>query len=95
MAAVSGPVHLAARCETAFHRERKPAVGRYAIDLQRDSRVADIMVRPVSPTNPQKHRSSEHKQRSYQAERLGVQPPISHEPTLGRSIHTVHCARGM
>jgi hypothetical protein len=34
--------------------------GRYSIDLQRDSRVADVVVRPPIPANPQEHRTDEH-----------------------------------
>jgi hypothetical protein len=36
--------------------------------------------RPGSPTNPQEHRTGEHKQLSHYAERIGVQPAISHNP---------------
>jgi hypothetical protein len=68
-----------------------PVAGRNSTDLQRDSRVADVVVRPASPTNPQEHRTGEHEQRSHQTERLGVQPAISHKPTLGRRIHFVYC----
>jgi hypothetical protein len=35
---------------------------------------------PGSPTNPQEHRTGEHKQLSHYAERIGVQPAISHNP---------------
>jgi hypothetical protein len=38
---------------------------RYSPDLPRDSRVADVVVRPASPTNPQEHRTGEQEQRSH------------------------------
>jgi hypothetical protein len=49
------------------------------------------VVRRASPTNPQEHRTCEHEQRSHYAERLGVQPAISHKPTLCRPTHFVYC----
>lgn len=70
-----------------------PHLHECAEDFLRDSRVADVVVRPGSPTNPEEHPTGEHQQRSDQAERLGVHPAISHEPTLGRQIHFVYCAR--
>jgi hypothetical protein len=57
--------------------------GRLSTDLQGDSRVANVVVGPGSAKNPQKHRTGEDEQNSDEAERLGVQPAISHEPTLG------------
>src|SRR5215217_1200178 len=38
----------------------RPLEGRYSTDLQRDSRIADVVVRPPIPTNPQEHRTGEH-----------------------------------
>ena len=67
---------------------------RYSTDLQRDSRIADVVVRPGLPTNPQERRTSEHEQRGYQAERLGVQSAISHNPTLGHRIRFVYRTSG-
>jgi hypothetical protein len=58
--------------------------GRLSTDLQGDSRVANVVVGPGSAKNPQKHRTGEDEQGSDKAERLGVQPAISHAPTLGR-----------
>ena len=46
-------------------RRREALGGRYATDLQRDSWVADIVVRPPPPTNPQEHCTREHEQRSH------------------------------
>jgi hypothetical protein len=78
------------------HETRSDAAGgSVSVDLQRDSWVADVVVRPGSPTNPQEHRTGEHEQRSHQAQPLGVHPPISHRPTLGRRIHFVYRSSGL
>jgi hypothetical protein len=66
--------------------------GRYSTDL-RDSRIADVVVRPF-PTSPQDHRTGEHERGSNQAERLSVQPATSHNPTLGHRIHFVYRTSG-
>jgi hypothetical protein len=42
-----------------------PQAGWYTTDLQRGSRVADIVVRPPSPANPQEHRTGEHEHPSH------------------------------
>ena len=52
--------------------------------LQRDSRVADVVLGPNSPEDPHEHRTSHDEQGAPQADRPGVGPPMSHEPTLGR-----------
>ena len=51
-------------------------------DLQRDSWVADVVVGPRPPTNQEEHSTAYREERSNQAERLGVEPAISHEPDV-------------